>query len=76
MTSQQSKTGERDPVTQRTERASQGWRRFLTTGKQTDPEPDSSKNTSDEEDEKERPSKWSLGILNDPETDEVPGKEL
>lgn len=32
--------------------------------------------TSDAEDAQKRPEKWSMGVLNDRETDEVPGKRM
>jgi len=33
-----------------------------------------SSSISDNGDVKKRPSKWTMGMMNDPETDEVPGK--
>ncbi|KAI9742050.1 MAG: hypothetical protein M1834_000440 [Cirrosporium novae-zelandiae] len=51
------------------------WRRFFRTPKRQN----SSSSSDDEVEEKieqEKPAKWSLGILNDKQTDEVPGSVL
>ena len=49
------------------------WRRFFGASKATQ-EPSSSEHSMDGYDEiKSKPEKWSLGVLNDKETDEVPG---
>ena len=50
------------------------WRRLLRTTRQRPQEVVSSGASSDELDEmKAKPEKWSLGVLNDKETEEVPG---
>jgi len=36
----------------------------------------SNEDTSSERAEEEKPTKWSMGVLNDPETHEVPGALL
>lgn len=50
------------------------WRRFWGATKAAQQEAASSGNSTDGYDEiKSKPEKWSLGVLNDMETDEVPG---
>ena len=50
------------------------WRRFLSSKKKTSPEVESSGTSTDGFDDiKATPEKWSLGVLNDKETEEVPG---
>jgi hypothetical protein len=50
------------------------WRRFWGATKASRQEAASSGNSTDGYDEiKSKPEKWSLGVLNDRETDEVPG---
>ena len=50
------------------------WRRFLGGKKQAPPEVESSGTSTDGMDDiKAKPEKWSLGVLNDKETEEVPG---
>ncbi|KAL8727113.1 MAG: hypothetical protein Q9181_005825 [Wetmoreana brouardii] len=54
------------------------WRRFLgASSKSTGPLPATSEASSDGYEEiKAKPEKWSMGVLNDKETDEVPGSVL
>lgn len=50
------------------------WRRFLGSRKKASPEVESSGTSTDGFDDiKAKPEKWSLGVLNDKETEEVPG---
>ena len=50
------------------------WRRFLGGKRKTPREVESSGTSTDEFDDiKAKPEKWSLGVLNDKETEEVPG---
>lgn len=51
-----------------------GWRHRVGLAKKKPGNASAGTSISDEEDAKTRPEKWSLGILNDPLTDEVPGK--
>lgn len=55
---------ERAPQSQASERPRSLFRRILASN---DPEIDNAK------EENGRPTKWSMGVLNDPETHEVPG---
>ena len=53
------------------------WRRFLGGSKGSTQENGSSSTSTDGDDApKKRPEKWSMGVLNDRETDEVPGSVL
>ena len=53
----------------------QGWRRFWRASKPTtDVRTSSTDSTDGAGDYKVKPAKWSMGVLNDKETDEVPGK--
>ena len=49
------------------------WKRLLGRTKATEALPDSRASSDGFEDVKVRPEKWSLGVLNDKETEEVPG---
>ena len=50
------------------------WRRVLLSGHKSAQQPPSSGSSFDGVDEtKTKPEKWSLGVLNDKQTDEVPG---
>jgi hypothetical protein len=61
-----------DPGTAPTSRWGQWFRRAPRNGKE---KANPANNSSDEEDNSmPKPEKWSLGILNDKDTDEVPGK--
>ena len=68
---------EAEPTTETSDRTAVKvpiWRRFLGATKASQPEAASSGNSTDGYDEfKAKPEKWSLGVLNDRETDEVPG---
>lgn len=48
--------------------------RWLSARKETQPASAPASSSDEYGDEKQRPVKWSLGILNDKETDEVPGQ--
>lgn len=50
--------------------------RWLSARKETQPASAPASSSDEYGDEKQRPVKWSLGILNDKETDEVPGSVL
>lgn len=52
------------------------WKRLLGGSKATKTSPTSRASSDGFEDLKMRPEKWSMGVLNDKETDEVPGMSL
>ncbi len=53
------------------------WRKFLGGKKKAPHEVASSENSTDGFDDiKAKPEKWSLGVLNDKETEEVPGTSM
>ena len=53
------------------------WRRFLGGSKASQQKTLSSENSTDDDDvPKKKPEKWSMGVLNDTETEEVPGSVL
>ena len=52
------------------------WKRMLGVSKTTKTSPFSRASSDGFDEIKIRPEKWSLGVLNDKETDEVPGKLL
>ncbi len=62
-----------NPITssQKPETKARGWRSFFGSGSTNR---DSTSSAEDLENEKVKPEKWSMGVLNDRETDEVPGK--
>ncbi|MCJ1421226.1 hypothetical protein MMC32_007588 [Xylographa parallela] len=53
-----------------------GWRKFITRSKFAQEPPSASDSLSSSGDEKKMPVKWSMGVLNDRQTDEVPGSVL
>jgi len=54
--------------------AVRGWRRFLRKSRATQESMHSPVSTDGAGEHKMRPRKWIMGILNDKETDEVPGR--
>ena len=53
----------------------QGWGRLFGRGRVAPGSTSPSTSTSGEADMKRRPEKWSMGVLNDKETEEVPGEQ-
>ncbi|MCJ1437242.1 hypothetical protein MMC27_006628 [Xylographa pallens] len=53
-----------------------GWRKFISRSKPAQEPPSASDSLSSSGDDKKMPAKWSMGVLNDKQTDEVPGSVL